>query len=534
MINLLLIINFSFAVLMLQLSYVVDTKDVPDKNKTVSIKDNSHLCKIKTSFCNDRQNQKLIYPKSFKSQFLNNTNIPDVPHDWDIIYQFEYDIELPAKPYILNQNNIWTAFNYYYDDEFDVEREKLVISKSENGGLTWESIALIDLDDTDFTPHRTYFISESIGWIVGSWIVGNVSTAVLLKTEDGGFTWDYNHIEQSYGNSIIEGLSFFDENNGWAFGSGASGNLLLLHTSDVGETWEEVFVDNRFKSGYEFEGFANDTDKILVVAFDSEQNRNVILQVAKMDDEVTWEVIFVGSNNDEVFYNFMVDDTGTFWSAGFNYDELHPFILKSSDSGLNWDYKVLPFDLDVDWYFIYHREFSIFDIHTFNESIWVLGWDDSSETSMIFYSFDSGDTWQVNYSNWMLSKIHFFSNIEGILFGSFYGYPDPSVTVVFEYTGNIVSVPSKSELPYEVILSQNYPNPFNPVTNIQYFLPEPSFVTLNVYNMLGQRVAALVTNQKQVGTHTVVFDASNLGSGMYFYRLSAGNTVETRKMLLVK
>lgn len=83
-------------------------------------------------------------------------------------------------------------------------------------------------------------------------------------------------------------------------------------------------------------------------------------------------------------------------------------------------------------------------------------------------------------------------------------------------------------------LSQNYPNPFNPLTTIKYTLPQASFVTLNVYNTLGQMAMLLVDGKKEAGNYEVNFDASGLQSGVYFYRLVAGDFISTKKFVLLK
>lgn len=83
-------------------------------------------------------------------------------------------------------------------------------------------------------------------------------------------------------------------------------------------------------------------------------------------------------------------------------------------------------------------------------------------------------------------------------------------------------------------LDQNNPNPFNPTTRISYFIPTAMPVRLDVYNILGERVATLVDSQEDAGTHTVEFGTGNLGSGVYVYRLTAGNTTTTRRMILMK
>lgn len=88
--------------------------------------------------------------------------------------------------------------------------------------------------------------------------------------------------------------------------------------------------------------------------------------------------------------------------------------------------------------------------------------------------------------------------------------------------------------PTEFDLAQNYPNPFNPSTTIRYGLPGPSMVTLTVYNALGQQVAVLQDGMQEPGYHEMKFDGTGLASGFYLYRLTAGDFVQTRKMLLVR
>jgi hypothetical protein len=83
-------------------------------------------------------------------------------------------------------------------------------------------------------------------------------------------------------------------------------------------------------------------------------------------------------------------------------------------------------------------------------------------------------------------------------------------------------------------LEQNYPNPFNPSTSISFTLPSKSFVSLKVFDLLGREVATLVNEQKPAGTYTQKWNAANVSSGIYFYRLQADKFTETKKLVLLK
>ncbi|RPI75669.1 MAG: T9SS C-terminal target domain-containing protein [Ignavibacteriales bacterium] len=91
-----------------------------------------------------------------------------------------------------------------------------------------------------------------------------------------------------------------------------------------------------------------------------------------------------------------------------------------------------------------------------------------------------------------------------------------------------------AEVPVKFELSQNYPNPFNPATKISYSIPTPGHVSLKVFNALGQEVASLVNGFTEAGVHTVDFNATNLNSGIYFYKLETSSLNQVKKMMLIK
>jgi hypothetical protein len=94
--------------------------------------------------------------------------------------------------------------------------------------------------------------------------------------------------------------------------------------------------------------------------------------------------------------------------------------------------------------------------------------------------------------------------------------------------------PKNPSVPSEYRLSQNYPNPFNPSTKFDYSIAKSGFVRLTVYNLLGKEVASVVNEMKAAGSYSAHFDASNLPSGVYFYKLQSGNTMIAKKMMLLK
>jgi minor extracellular serine protease Vpr len=100
--------------------------------------------------------------------------------------------------------------------------------------------------------------------------------------------------------------------------------------------------------------------------------------------------------------------------------------------------------------------------------------------------------------------------------------------------GGATDVDDENILVTDYVLYQNYPNPFNPATTIEYAVPKISKTTLKIYGILGSEITTLVNQEKNAGTYQIIWDASNLSSGIYFYQLKAGDFIQTRKMLLLK
>ncbi len=102
----------------------------------------------------------------------------------------------------------------------------------------------------------------------------------------------------------------------------------------------------------------------------------------------------------------------------------------------------------------------------------------------------------------------------------------------YEYTGTTEVVEEHIPLSFE--LFQNYPNPFNPTTTIKYQIPERNFVSIKVFDILGNEIKTLVDEEMSAGNYEVKFNAAYLSSSVYIYQLIAGNYIQTRKMLVLK
>lgn len=214
--------------------------------------------------------------------------------------------------------------------------------------------------------------------------------------------------------------------------------------------------------------------------------------------------------------SFMVTDDGTLWGFGSSFRGTFGDGTSVSGAGADEVRNVSPVRVDEQGdvikvaagarHVLFIRE---------DNTLWVAGHNNAH---------------QLGFPGESLSEYrHIANNVEDISAGGSF-----SLALGLGSTEVSVDPRDNAQLPRQASLDQNYPNPFNPTTNITYTLPENSTVTLEVFNMLGQKVATLYNGRQSAGVQTVTFDATNLSSGMYMYRLQTGSFVETKSMMLVK
>jgi len=167
-----------------------------------------------------------------------------------------------------------------------------------------------------------------------------------------------------------------------------------------------------------------------------------------------------------------------------------------------------------------------------NQNIgWVVG-----DSGTILYTSDGGINWEgqtISYANPLLS-VSFCDEFNGWVVG--YGrdnFSNYQASILHTQTGGITFIDDIDKVKgFE--LYQNYPNPFNPSTKIQFVINKRELVSLKVHDLLGNEIDVLVNEEKDPGIYEVEFNAKDLSSGVYFFKMKAGNFSKTKKILLMK
>jgi len=193
-------------------------------------------------------------------------------------------------------------------------------------------------------------------------------------------------------------------------------------------------------------------------------------------------------------------------------------IYRSTNNGLNWTYAGL-----VNTY--------IASLAVFGNGIFV-----TTLFNGVYYSNDNGTSWNKVNDGLILSNGTMFNKFDCLATNGTYIFAGGDGTGVgrrslSEFTGVTREI---NNLPGQFNLEQNYPNPFNPGTIIKYSVPKAGNIKLTVYNSIGSKVATIVNEYKIAGNYSIQFNASNLASGIYFYRLESGNYTSAKKFILIK
>ncbi|MBC8043136.1 MAG: T9SS type A sorting domain-containing protein [Rhizobacter sp.] len=237
------------------------------------------------------------------------------------------------------------------------------------------------------------------------------------------------------------------------------------------------------------------------------------------DGGTTWQTRYTSTKTGIWSWkiSFPTRDTGYVSTQG--YSDSTTF-LKTVDGGLTWKESTFLSRAGS-------KQFSAEGIGFVTPSLgWIGAYPSSSYLMDSYRTTNGGATWNIDTFGKSLNRFRMFGDTLGYAVGE----------TVYKYTNETLaaSTPAKNASPSGYELRQNYPNPFNPATTIAYELPKAAAVSLKVYDVIGREVASLVNERKAAGRYEVRFDGSKLASGIYMYRLIAGDYVEVREMVFLK
>ena len=383
------------------------------------------------------------------------------------------------------------------------------IIKTTNGGLDWVE----QNSNTIEVLKAIQFVDQDNGWAYGS--------NQILQTTNGGSDWSLQQIPPP---AYIITLQFIDLNTGWMLYQVSDTISVIRKTVDGGGTWTIQYQSSNEHYGAMFFLNAN-------YGWISTLPENPIFPgggvLKTTDGGDAWNF-----NNADFFgppmcIKFVDQMTG--WIS-HNQVLQSPFcaISKSTDSGVTWDMQS-----GAGLRFIYSISFPSTNIGYAAGLQWFL--PPTSGEGLILRTTNGGTDWSEQFKDdGELKSIFFINDTVGWAVGN-------GGKILVTLNGGVSSVGEEENQtnPNDFLLYQNYPNPFNPSTSIQYAIRSRQFVTLKVYDILGNEIATLVNEEKPAGEYEVTFDSHsgkvrNLTSGIYFYQLKAGSYIGTKKMILIK
>jgi len=293
------------------------------------------------------------------------------------------------------------------------------------------------------------------------------------------------------------------------------GSYQLFRTQDMCDTWETLSIP---QGNIEFVRLSTNNSSVVFL-----NDNNTIYKSYNMGTD--WSPISFPENISQTpigpFIPLNTSDTQFYF--GYNTDIWQYSVIKSTDNSKNFTINHCNFPESI-----YSVDDVVFNPSNENEMFGLY-------SGSLIASGNCGVDWQL-----LNNPLGVGNSIESI-----YYYPANYDTLITEteegwFKGDISSILSvideeqSNNLPNQTKLLNNYPNPFNPVTTISFKLPKYVFVNLSIYNLAGQLVETLVNEQKNAGYYSVEWNAKNVSSGIYFYRIDAGEFSSVKKCLIVK
>lgn len=416
-----------------------------------------------------------------------------------VLFIFAVSVSSFAQSWTPQNSGVTETFRHVYFTDastgYAVGYDLLSVLKTTDGGASWSKLQVGNISKGFI---GCFFLNKSTGFIGGD--------DGIYKTTDGGATWTQTGFGSNYTN-----IFFVNSTLGFAVGGTTGKEASLDVTTDGGNSWSHKSTSS-FSRLY---GLFFINDKIGWAADD----KNVILKTT--NGGVDWQPVYSNSGAGSIRFS----DEKNGWAVG------NDKLLRTTDGGATWN-NVSPIKPGYK-----HALMSV--TCTDANTAWVVGAIDSTGSNdihaLILKTTDGGATWanQAGQSRIIPRDIFMLDENHGWIVG------EKGAILVYSGTSDVKTSDGASA-PKDFSLGQNYPNPFNPSTKISYALPAECNVKIQVYSIAGQLVGELVNGVQPAGNYEASFNASNLSSGMYIYRITAvssdGNLQfsDTRKMMMIK
>jgi len=407
-----------------------------------------------------------------------------------------------------------------------------------------------------------YFINANTGWAVGD--------SIIIKSTNGGLNWtrqDYNYLNIR---TTLNTVRFINENTGYAAGGHHSGFYdfyfqYIFKTTNGGAVWNLLY-HVQGSAGSVFTRIFPVSQNILYATHAGSVYNAASGGVTKSSDGgVNFPSYFTKGESNALY----ALDSNTAWVSFYYWTDVPAwkgYIYKTTNGGVNWieQYKDSLYNSSkinsicfvnqntgyavgqifsgnirffkttnggANWDTLRYNNGRCKSLYFLNSNTgWAAGhW--LSDSASIAYTSNGGVNWSLQKKGvpYIVTNLNFANSLTG------WATLESSSSILRTTTGGFTFVNNIStEIPEKFYLSQNYPNPFNPSTNIRYQITNNSYVKIEVYDVAGKEIIELVNEKQSPGTYEVKFEAGDLPSGVYFYKLTAGDYSETKKMILLK
>ena len=459
-----------------------------------------------------------------------------------------------------NGGNMWTTISYVTSDnisyiQFIDENTGWVttelngeIWKTTDGGYTWNFKYESPLN---WNLNKLQFVNDTEGWAVGEW-------GLVVKSTNGGESWFQTNTVTGEG---MFGIYFYDSEHGFVVGkdenilrsTNGGVNWILDRSGSAYEFYNVFFVDNNHgwiigSSGIilftnNWGGFPFQTSPIHILA----PNGGEILTA-----DSTFFIEWTSQNISDVKIQYSTNN-GSNWITIVDSMPSTGIYSWTVPTTLTTQGKVKISDL---------ANFNVFDVSNGNFTIrsskeitvldpnggeiieggsqYEILWSSADvEYVKIEYSINNGATWNTIIDSTASLGIYLWTVPSILTTQARIKISDISLPAVFDISDDpfrinyLVNVDESNPVT-EFNLMQNYPNPFNPSTLIRYSIEKEGLVQLKVYDMLGSEIKILVDSYQQSGVYEVMFDGTNLSSGIYYYKLNSDNRSMIKKLILLK